>query len=444
MFNSALAGAHPSDGAAPSYLSFLPDPVLPSRTEEYRRALGGHPHRLAKVNELRDWLFEEARTRRDTHLMLAGVCEGLNQAGVPIDRGTIALRTLHSEHAAVGRFWTKGEGSSGEKFAFPGELRENALNPDPQVSAAYLRSPFYRVHEARQPLSLWLDQAPDDLFAVVPDLKRDGYVHYLCYPIFFGNGDKNGIAFATKHPGGFSALDIAVIGFMMPACAAILEILGGYRNLDQLLRIYVGDEPHKAILSGAVRRGAVTRIRSAILFADMRNYTQFTSTLSPEAAVELLNAYFDCLVPPIEEEGGEVLKYLGDGLLAIFRERGDDLGGAAQSALTAANRALNNVRAAVGQGRFAVPVAVGMALHHGEAAYGNVGSGERLDFTVIGRDVNLASRLAKLNKTLDEPLLMSKPFVEHLWADPQLVGVFDLDGFAERVEVYRPSRADRV
>jgi adenylate cyclase len=135
-----------------------------------------------------------------------------------------------------------------------------------------------------------------------------------------------------------------------------------------------------------------------------------------------------------------VLKYLGDGLLAIFRERGDDLGGAAQSALTAADRALNEVPQGGREGRFDVPVSVGIALHHGEAAYGNVGSGERLDFTVIGRDVNLASRLAKLNKSLDEPLLMSKPFVEHLWGDPQLLGRFDLDGFAEAVEVYRPGR----
>lgn len=444
MSKPAVSAVGASDAPSPSYETLIPNPVFPSTTEEYRRALSGHPHRLAKVNELRDWLFGEARSRRDTHLMLAGVCEGLNKAGVPVDRGTIALRTLHSEHAAVGRLWTKGGGSSGETFGFPGELNENQLSADPQVSAAYLRSPFYRVHEARQPLSLWLRPAPDDLYGVVADLKRDGYVHYLCYPIFFGNDDKNGIAFATKNPAGFSDADIAVIGFMMPACAAILEILGGYRNLDQLLRIYVGDEPHKAILSGAVRRGDVTRIRSAILFADMRNYTQFTSTLSPEAAVELLNAYFDCLVPPIEAEGGEVLKYLGDGLLAIFRERGDDLGGAAQSALTAASLALGQVRRAVGEGRFGVPVAVGIALHHGEAAYGNVGSGERLDFTVIGRDVNLASRLAKLNKSLDEPLLMSKPFVEHLWGDPQLLGLFDLDGFAEAIEVYRPDGADRA
>jgi adenylate cyclase len=170
----------------------------------------------------------------------------------------------------------------------------------------------------------------------------------------------------------------------------------------------------------------------------MRGYTRTSSSLTPEGAVELLNDYFDCLVPPIEDEGGEVLKYLGDGLLAIFRDRGDDTGGAPQSALTAAIKALQRVRAANEQGRFPVPVAVGIALHHGDAAYGNVGSGQRLDFTVIGRDVNLASRIATLNKRLEEPLLMSKAFVEHLWGNPKRIGAFEVEGFDGKIDVYRP------
>jgi adenylate cyclase len=200
----------------------------------------------------------------------------------------------------------------------------------------------------------------------------------------------------------------------------------------------VGDEPHRAILSGAILRGQVSRIRSAILFADMRNYTRLSSTLTPEGAVELLNNYFDCLVPPIEDEGGEVLKYLGDGLLAIFRDRGDDTGGAPQSALTAATSAIRRLQTANSEGRFPVPVQVGIALHHGEAAYGNVGSGQRLDFTVIGPDVNLASRIAHLNKELGEPLLMSKPFVEHLWGNPTPLGTHLVDGLDTRIEVFKP------
>jgi adenylate cyclase len=145
-------------------------------------------------------------------------------------------------------------------------------------------------------------------------------------------------------------------------------------------------------------------------------------------------------VPAIEREGGEVLKYLGDGLLAIFREPGDDLGGAAKGALTASQSAMAALAEANALGRFANPVAAGIALHHGEAAYGNVGSGARLDFTVIGRDVNLASRVARLNRTLGEPILMTKPFVDFLWDMPEPLGEHALDGFTEPMGVYRPAR----
>ena len=135
-----------------------------------------------------------------------------------------------------------------------------------------------------------------------------------------------------------------------------------------------------------------------------------------------------------------MLKYMGDGLLAIFRERGDDRGSAAQAALTAAVQALAQLEAANGAGLFPSPISMGLALHHGEAAYGNVGSGARLDFTVIGPDVNLASRIAQLNKVLGEPLLMSQAFVDVLPGRSEPLGAHAVDGFEEAVPIYRPSR----
>src|SRR4051812_6736199 len=278
-------------------------------------------------------------------------------------------------------------------------------------------------------------------FNIIPDLKAAGYRHYLVVPIFFTNGTHHGLTFATRAPDGFGEQGLRVLRFVMPALAAMMEIRVLHHHLDTVLRIYVGDEPHRAILSGAIRRGQVNRIRSAILFADMRDYTRLTATLSSEEAVELLNGYFDCLVPPIETEGGEVLKYMGDGLLAIFREGEDDRGSAAQAALTAAVQGLDQLEAANDAGLFPSRILAGLAPHRGEAAYGNVGSGVRVDFTVIGRDVNLASRIAQLNKVLGEPLLMSQAFVDVLPSRSEPLGAHAVDGFEEAVPVYRPSRA---
>ncbi|MGY2050492.1 adenylate/guanylate cyclase domain-containing protein [Methylobacterium sp. JK268] len=378
---------------------------------------------------LRDWLLSEGARMPESGDLLAGLALRLNDLGVPVDRATTAIDALHSEYTGVGRFWTREGGLSFRLFPH-GEATDRAL----------ARSPFAHIYATGEWLILDLDQTPDDRFSIIPELKAAGYRHYVAIPIVFTNGTNNGVTFATRSPGGFTAQNLAILRFIVPTLSAVMEMRGLNTRLDQVLRIYVGDGPHHAILSGSIQRGQVERIRSAILFADMRGYTALTAGLTPEASVELLNTYFDCLVPPIESEGGEVLKYMGDGLLAIFRESGDGLGGAAQSALTAAQTALRRIDEANAAGRFPSPIAAGIALHHGEAAYGNVGSGARLDFTVIGRDVNLASRLAKLNKQLGEPLLMSRPFVEFLWGDPEPVGCHAIDGFPERVALYRPAR----
>ncbi len=412
-----------------THLGLMMSPSLPSISSDdlliMARSLDAES--LARVIALRDWLITVAGQMEDANEVLAGFLNQLIELGLPIDRAVSAIETLHSEYAGIGRFWTREEGTV-VRYLPHGDRRETV----------YQMSPFAHVNRTGEWLVLDLTNAPDDLFPIIPELKEAGYRHYVTIPIRFTNGAENAISFATRSPQGFGTRELTILRMVIPSFALVTELRATSNRLDEVLRIYVGDDPHKAILSGAIQRGQVTRIRSAILFADMRDYTHISSTLSPESAVDLLNNYFDCLVPPIEDEGGEVLKYLGDGLLAIVRDKGDDTGGAAQSALTAATKALRRIEAANNEGRFPVPINVGFALHHGDAAYGNVGSGQRLDFTVIGRDVNLASRIAELNKTLGEPLLMSKPFVEHLWGDPSPLGAHEVEGFAEAIEVYKP------
>ena len=387
---------------------------------------------LSDAVGVRDWLLQEA-ARAGAEEMLAGLAARLNGLGIPVDRVTTAIDALHSEYSGIGRIWTKKEGSSFRLFPHGAKSEE-----------VYARSPFALAHRRRQWLVLDLETVADDAFGVVPELKEAGYKHYVVIPLLFTNGTENGITLATCERNGFDARAMALLRFLVPTLSAAIEMRSVNQRLDNVLRIYVGDEPHKAILSGAIRRGQVSRIRSAILFADMRGYTRISSDLSPEAAVEMLNAFFDCLVPPIESEGGEVLKYLGDGLLAIFRDQGDDTGGTAQAALSAAIAALVKLEEANAAGHFPARIEMGIALHHGEAAYGNVGSGIRLDFTVIGPDVNLASRIARMNKLLGEPLLMSRAFADHLWGDPEPLGLHDLDGINAPVAIYRLRREPTV
>ena len=409
-----------------------PDPVAtrprPTSEADGREVCDVDIGCLPDAIALRDWLVDGA-VRLPAEEFLGDLAERFVALDVPIDRLSTAIDALHSEYSGIGRIWTRGSGYSYRLFPHGSGTSE-----------AYASSPFAMAHKTRQ----WVEFDPADIapesYGIAAELRDEGYTQYICVPLFFTDGSDNGITFATRRAGGFDARARGLLRFVMPTLSAAIEMRSVSTRLDNVLRIYVGDEPRKAILSGAIRRGDVTRIRSAILFADMRGYTRITSAVSPEDAVELLNGFFDCLVPPIESEGGGILKYMGDGLLAIFRDRGDDTGGAAQAALSAAIEALVRLDAANNEGRFPMRVDAGISLHHGEAAYGNVGSGARLDFTVIGPDVNLASRLARMNKVLGEPLLMSRAFANHLWGDPELIGTYDIDGFRDPVPIYRLRR----
>jgi len=247
---------------------------------------------------------------------------------------------------------------------------------------------------------------------------------------------QNGFSFATKAEGGFSDQDMAMLKAIFPVLASLMEILALTRILNEVVRLYVGDEPRQRILAGDVHRGEVTRINSAILFADMRGFTSLSMGLEAEQVTELLNRYYDCVVPHVEAQGGEVLKFIGDGVLAIFRS-GVDVPAPGPRALAAARASLNAVDDLEVDGDGPPAFDVGIALHLGEAAYGNVGSGQRLDFTVIGKDVNIASRIADLCGRLERRLLISSAFRDALSTKAaEELGDFELKGVGAPQTVY--------
>ena len=383
------------------------------------------PERRSKTDALIAWLTGDAREIRDANDILTGLCERLNDAGVPIDRATTAIEVLNSEHAAVARRWERGKGAD-----------ELILPYGPEAGDVIATSPFQAAHDKGDWLILDIAKTPDDAFSVVPDLRAEGYSHYICAPVTFVNGMQNGFSFATKAEGGFGDQDMTVLSAIFPVLASLMEILALTRILNEVVRLYVGDEPSKRILAGDVHRGEVTRISSAILFADMRGFTSLSMGLEAEQVTELLNRYYDCVVPYVEEQGGEVLKFIGDGVLAIFRS-GPDVPAPGSRALAAARASLSAVDDLVIEADGPPAFDVGIALHLGEAAYGNVGSGQRLDFTVIGRDVNIASRIADLCGRLERRLLVSSEFRETVSPETaEELGDFELKGVGAPQTVY--------
>jgi adenylate cyclase len=248
------------------------------------------------------------------------------------------------------------------------------------------------------------------------------------------------ISWTTQRPGGFTDADIAALEAIRRPVARLAEVYGLRRLATTLLNTYVGRDAGERILQGQIRRGDIERIDAVILVSDLRDFTGLSNRLPAEAVIGLLNNYFDCLVPALRAHGGEVLKFVGDGLLGIFPVAADPAEAcrgalAAAAAARAALSKANAERAAQGEPaqRF------GLALHLGEVLYGNIGSAGRLDFTTIGPAVNLTARLETLARDLGRDLVASAAFARHSPEPLHSLGTFRLRGFQTPEEVFAPA-----
>jgi adenylate cyclase len=250
------------------------------------------------------------------------------------------------------------------------------------------------------------------------------------------------ISAATRQPGGFTTNELALIDALTPYMARLTDIQALHYLSTTLLETYVGTDAGRRIMIGNIRRGSVETIRAVIWLCDLRDFTRLSDTLPSGDLVALLNDYFDCVGPPVRERGGEILKFIGDAMLAIFRF--DDEGSrsaACRNALDAANEALGLVddlnarRAETG----ADPIGVGIALHLGDVLYGNIGAADRLDFTVIGPAVNLAARIEGLCRPLGERVLMSDAFAKASGGAHRSLGSHELKGVETAQTVFAPA-----
>ena len=372
------------------------------------------------------WLVDEGRFAPDTGELLRLLSERLVALGVPLARATTHIRTLHPEFRGIMRLWRPGQ-----------TTEEITPRHGIEVHLAYQNSPLQYVSERRE----WLDRRTDDPEAadlpMLAELRREGITHYVMAPMIFSDGAVNAVSWATGAPGGFSGRDLRLLRAAAGPLELILEAKALRRISSELLATYVGRDPANRIIAGAVQRGDVERIRAAILLTDLRGFTALADALPGERVIDLVNLYFDCVVPAVAAEGGEVLKFIGDGVLSVFRVDGGSARTACTAALRAARAALDTLAEARRSDPLGgVPLHMGVALHYGEIAYGNVGSGSRLDFTAIGRDVNFVERLERLCGPIERPLLMSAEFAAMLGDAVFEIGHFDFRGFRQRRAVF--------
>jgi adenylate cyclase len=378
------------------------------------------------IDALCDWLIDGAPGATTSLEVIEHLGQELCRAGIPLGRMSAFVTTLHPSILGRSFFWTPGQ---------PVRVRE--LTRELQVSATYLHSPVAETMSRRVELRCRLSAGvgPTD-YAIFHELVAQGYTDYLCLPMVFTTGQTHAISFATQRPRGFADSELAALRRVVRPLARIAEILALRRTAANLLSTYVGRNAGEHILAGRIYRGDLETIRAVIWFADLRGFTALSERLGSREIIDLLNELFECQVPAIERHGGEVLKFIGDGLLAIFPVAGDHAA-PAEAALAAADDAFlalaqRNLTAAQ-------PIEFGLALHVGEIAYGNIGSASRLDFTVIGAAVNLAARLEGLTGSLGRQLVVSQEFAQYATRPLVELGAFALKGVGETQRVFAPA-----
>jgi adenylate cyclase len=370
-----------------------------------------------EINEIADWLIDGARSAPQPIQVLEQLCERLVACGIPLWRVAVFVRTLHPQ--VMGRRLVWRPGAEVEVREAPYELLE---------SGDFLDSTIARVYLTAEPIRrrLALPDCPLD-FPILSELRAEGVTDYLASPLFFTDGTIHVVTCTTRAPGGFTDAQIAGIETIITPLARVAEVRALRRTASILLDTYVGHDAGERILAGRIRRGDIEEIHAAIWLSDMRGFTALADSLPPPVLIDLLNRYFGCQVPAILEHGAEVLKFMGDGLLAIFTIASNEAE-VCKRALAAARQAQANVAALAAS---AMPgLRFGLALHIGEVLYGNIGSGNRLDFTCIGPAVNCAARIEKLTSQLRRAILASGEFVCHCPGEFTALGEFSLAGFS--------------
>jgi adenylate cyclase len=361
-------------------------------------------------------------------VVLRAVAEGLVRAGVDPGRVSLAVLTVHPALAGIGFAWSRATAQVASHSRPWGFLDQRE----------HLESPLHAVMSSRTPLRLRVAAGEGlEAFPIVRDFRDQGATDYVAVPVSSVRGDTHVLSCWTDRPGGWEEAHVATVCALAPVLALAIESSEWRRLSHTIVETYLGRRTGPKVLAGRIHRGESERIRAAVWFCDVRSFTDLTRRYGDEAMVAAMDGWFEIVVDAVHRHDGEVLKFMGDALLAIFPVQGDDWTSAVSGALAAAEELHIAERARAEATK--VPIFSGVGLHTGEVIYGNVGAPGRLDFTVIGTAVNTAARIAALCRPLEEPTIVSRRVAETSHHDFRACGSHVLRGLVEPMDVFAPS-----
>lgn len=386
-------------------------------------------HAPTQADAVVDWLTHGTRDERFIDNIFAEMCIRLQQAGIPLKRSTLHVLIHHPQWLGARFMWSDG-------------MREAELarvDYDVRERSEYIGSPANEMQDGATEVRENLERDPSlgRKHALYDEMRAKGLTDYVAWPLYHTLGKRHLITFATDRAGGFDAAHVAALQSVLPVLALVSEIRVKNRLARTLLETYVGSHAGELILAGATRRGTGTTVRAAIMICDLRDFTKISDNWPRDDVIDLLNDYFDAMSEPIAKHGGEILKFIGDGLLAIFPLSQPNACANLLHAVTEARQAMAALNAR-NSATSRAPLNYGIGVHVGDVMYGNIGSMSRLDFTVIGPAVNMASRLEALTKQVGKPVLLSRDFAELVAREFELehVGKYEVRGFSDPIELF--------
>jgi adenylate cyclase len=378
------------------------------------------------ATDIINWLLSTGRTYSSVLTLQAALAERVARYA-PIDRLWCGTTVLHPQAAAYFWVWQSG-------------------HPPKERELGYAR--FAQLDNVDNPMRRLKHGAPQIRFrypeggelADIVELWRDGFRDLYGQSMHFRGEWVGGITWATRAEGGFTSDHLQFLEQLTPVITAVVEPLARDLVTGTLLRTYLGKNAGDLVSSGQVRRGDQQTLRAAVWFCDVRGFTQLSATLPRQELLDLLNDSFEEIVQGLHSHGGEVLKFMGDGLLAVFV--GDDEDAACSNAAdavgTVQRRLVELTKRRSSRGLTTADVGIG--LHFGDVTYGNIGAPARLDFTVIGSAVNLAARVESLCGRLGVSVLATQAFASRANAGWTKLGEHSVKGLDEPVVVYQPPR----
>jgi adenylate cyclase len=392
------------------------------------------------IDRISDWIIRRGFEGIDEIELLREFCTQCRASGLPMSRGLAFIDTLHPVYE--GRIFRWRDDEQEEEA-----VREYGRSDQGEAAESWRASPFFHLLQSgEEEMRRRIGFGEPAGYTIIQEMKDEGHTDYLLFihrlPRGATIGEMDGVysAWATRHEVGFTDANVKALRRLVPALALAIKSSALARIAGTLVEVYLGRDAGRRVLEGRIQRGVADRIDSVLWFSDLRSFTTITDTAAPGEIIPLLNDYADAVITSVQQAGGDVLKLIGDGILATFRA--DDPAKACALAMKAESemrrrvRELNEKRG--GEGRPTTLVYVG--LHIGEVLFGNIGSVDRLDFTVVGPAVNETSRIASMCRSVDRPVLISSAFREALpgykRANLVSVGRFALRGVGRAQDLY--------